>query len=137
MAWKFTLCVETSVEAFHLVRKVLGTMVDIAGGSEEDAIDAECAVGEALLNAHRHAYQGKPGPLEVQVAYSCEDNALHVLVSDQGPPRETTPQVPTGFPSPPAGWGLYLIGQLMDEVEIVHPARDGRGTTIRMVKVLA
>jgi anti-sigma regulatory factor (Ser/Thr protein kinase) len=34
------------------------------------------------------------------------------------------------------GWGLYLLGQIMDEVEITRSTLDDRGTAIRMSKRL-
>ncbi|HXF83398.1 MAG TPA: ATP-binding protein, partial [bacterium] len=110
--------------------------VRLAGFSGDDLLDIQVAVSEAVANAFKHAYGGKPGGrIEVDLAY--DGRELTIRIHDSG--REVTPglTVPRTLPPPgEGGRGLYLIGRLMDEVEIRQPGRRGRGTLVTMKKRL-
>ncbi len=99
---------------------------------DESARDMEVAVGEALSNAHRHAYGKAVGPVAVRVDHT--ESAVTVVVTDEG--STTVPAtVPTALPAhtPQGGRGLYLIRSLLDEVEMgVNPI--GHGISIRMTR---
>jgi anti-sigma regulatory factor (Ser/Thr protein kinase) len=89
------------------------------------------AVAEAALNAmeHGHEFQAEL-PVEIQVRAS--DTHLSVRIKDQGRGEMIpTPEVPDleaklqGRQSP-RGWGLFLIKNLVDEVNITYD--EGRHT---------
>lgn len=135
MSWRLTLTLRTEPASMRLARKLVGHIVHLTGGSDEDASDVEVAVGEVLSNAHRHAYAGGVGPLSVELAYT--PPSFHVVIHDDGAPVVDRPTIPRTLPAGPSGLGLYLVGRLMDEAEVLHPYRNDRGTAVRMAKRLA
>ena len=92
----------------------------------------ELATHEAATNIIRHAYEGRPG-LPIQMAVEVDADTARVTLAHTG--REFDP----GVVAPPrfdgsrfGGFGVYLIGQLVDEVT---SARDDEGRfVIRLVK---
>jgi anti-sigma regulatory factor (Ser/Thr protein kinase) len=91
-------------------------------------------VGEALSNAFIHAYGRSVGPLEIDMAF--DGSQFSVIVHDRGKPLTARLSIPKTIPADKGqgGRGLYVIGQLMDEAEVLHPGPRGNGTAIRMVK---
>ena len=135
MTWKFSVNFEITPRIIPTIRKLIAGTARTEGASETDAFTIEAAVNEVLSNAYLHAYAGNAGPLSVDVSY--DGIRLQILVHDHGAPITNIPMIPKT--SPPKGAdhrGLYLVGQLMDEAEIIHPYRDGRGTAVRLVKYL-
>jgi len=133
MAWTLTIRVYSEPTAMRTVRKLVNSAARMVGGSEQEAYDLEVAVGEAVTNAYLHAYEGKPeGKIDVDLGY--DGKAFLVSVHDGGKPVTAAITVPQSPPERGHGRGLYLIGQLMDEVQIVQPDRDGRGVAVRMSK---
>lgn len=115
------------------VRKLVNSAARLAGASESDAYDLEVAVGEAVTNAYLHAYGGKTeGKIDVDLGYDGKD--FLVSVHDGGKPVTDRITIPKNPPEHGHGRGLFLIGQLMDEVNIVQPDREGRGVAVRMSK---
>ena len=110
-------------------------MALLAGASGSEASEIELAAGEALSNAHRHAYPDGVGLVEVDVqAFQSE---LAVTIHNDG--REVSPPiVPSALPASnsPSGRGLYLISRIMDSVE-VGIDRQGHGVILRMARRLA
>jgi anti-sigma regulatory factor (Ser/Thr protein kinase) len=133
MAWSIQLHLDAEPDALRMARSVVGAMARKHGVSEEVANSLELAVGEALLNAHEHVYRGYPGPLDIDV--TADDQDLVVAVHNHGRPMITASGIPTTPPQVSSRhFGLFLIGQLMDRVHIVHPVNERGGTSIRMVK---
>ncbi|TMI89277.1 MAG: ATP-binding protein [Bacillati bacterium ANGP1] len=130
-----SLHVTTHPDAIRFARKLLYAAARIRGASEQDARDVELAVGEALTNVRRHAYQDGIGPAEV--AIDCHDSGLTVIVRDWGI-AGAPPAVPgsLSLESDSGGRGLYLISRLMQRVEILQNA-EGWGVTLRMAKQFA
>ena len=130
-----SLHVTTHPDAIRFARKLLYAAARIRGAPEQDARDIELAVGEALTNVRRHAYQDGIGPAEV--AIDCHDSGLTVIVRDWGI-AGAPPAVPgsLSLESDSGGRGLYLISRLMQRVEILQNA-EGWGVTLRMAKQFA
>ena len=62
---------------------------------------------------------------------------MEISIHDYGAVLTEVPMIPRAQPVRVSdGMGLYMVGRLMDEAEILHPARDGRGTAARLVKNL-
>jgi PAS domain S-box-containing protein len=89
------------------------------------------AVDEACTNALRHS--GSEAELEIGLGFEADD--LVVQVRDHGRGFDTTRYDPEKAPDPLAndGRGLYLIGRLMDRLEL----RSDDGLMVRMHKSLA
>jgi len=100
----------------------------IAPGSE---FESETALREALANAIKHGCQGEAAQ-KVQCCVTCEESGeILIVVRDPGPgfqPSEV--ESPTSGPSLLShhGRGIYLINQLMDEVQ---SEREGREIQMR------
>ena len=135
MLKQWTLEFELEPSAVTHVRRLIGHVVEDAGGAPEVEGEIEFAVGEILLNAYRHAYHGRPGPLQIEM--SLDHATLELRIHDHGPVLTGPPTIPRSRPTRVSdGMGLYVVGRLMDEAEVIHPARNGRGTVVRLVKNL-
>lgn len=79
------------------------------------------AVGETVMNAIEHGNDNNPD-LDVAVRVSATADQLRVTVIDQGGakdiPDAVTPDLEAKLAGEqtPRGWGLFLIGQMVDEV---------------------
>ncbi len=135
-----TIHIPSSPEVFRTSRKLVSAAAVSAGASETDARDLEVAVGEALTNAYEHAYGQNPqGSIDIDLTLdgdvSLTGASLAVAVRDAGKRMRNRFTVPRHLPAAgDGGRGLYLIGKLVDEVDIIHPMRRGGGTTVRMIK---
>lgn len=134
MPWALTLRLVTGPQVLRIVRKVVSSAAVAEGASAADAFDVEVAVGEALANAHLHAYGGTGGPIKIQMEF--DGLRLITTLSDRGEPVTEQPAVPQTLPAQGQGRGLYLVGQLMEEVEVIPSKSRRRGIAIRMVKLL-
>lgn len=136
MAWTLTIRVYSHPEALRTVRKLVNAAARSLRATEQDAYDLEVAVGEAVTNAYVHAYGGRTkGKIEIDLGF--DGTSFLVSVHDSGKPVTGQITVPERLPERgKGGRGLYLIGQLMDTVKIVHPDRRGRGTAVTMTKRL-
>lgn len=130
LAWSFTVRLETEPEALRAIRRLVAAVVRQAGGSDDAAQEVEVALGEALTNARNHAYGGGVGPLEIDITR--DEQHLTLLIHDHGKPVANPLTVPEVLPKQEGGRGLFLMRQMMDEVEIVSSA----GTSVRMTKRL-
>jgi anti-sigma regulatory factor (Ser/Thr protein kinase) len=108
-----------------VVREMLSGVGEAIELDRSDLNDVRTAVTEACNNVVLHAYEGDPGPLEVELYLA--GRSLGVVVRDHG----------VGFPAEPksletdtGGIGLHVIQTLTQTVEFA----DGkeRGTDVRM-----
>jgi len=99
---------------------------------DEALCELEVATQEAVTNIIRHAYQGETGR-PIYMAVAADDNTAWVTLSHDGRGFD-----PGDIPEPSfdgsrfGGFGVYLIGQLVDEVTYTRDD-DGR-SGIRLVK---
>jgi anti-sigma regulatory factor (Ser/Thr protein kinase) len=109
------------------VREVVRAIAGL-GLSQAQLRRLETAVAEATLNAMEHGNQLQPErPVLVRVEVS--ETELCVSITDQGSGPSSPPEAPdlerklAGRQSP-RGWGLFLIGQMVDRVtdEVQHGA---------------
>lgn len=135
MGWAIQLRLTAGPDELRVVRHVVGMLTREHGASENVADSVELAVGEALGNAYEHAYNNRPGALEIDVAG--DDSRMEVAVHNHGEPVTQALTIPKNAPTSTGHFGLFLIGQLMDGVQIVHPPNGQGGTSIRMVKYWA
>jgi anti-sigma regulatory factor (Ser/Thr protein kinase) len=133
-SWAFDLSFQTVPSTLRTARKLASCCARSAGASEELAQDVELAVSEALANAQRHGYLGGIGPVDVKVGF--DGKGLFFIIQDHGRSMPAPIPVPVRAPANRAdGFGLYVIGQLMDSVEVI-PSQRGDGTAVRMMKTL-
>ncbi len=132
MPWRFAIRLFTTAEELRIARRLVAAAAREAGADEDATLDLEVAAGEVVANAHAHAYGGRRGRLEIELAF--DGTYLEIAVHDGGKPMAATMSIPAELPPPGRGRGLYLIGRLVDEVRLVHPDRRGRGTAVHMRK---
>lgn len=93
------------------------------------------AVGETVMNAIEHGNENNPD-LDVAVRVSASAAQLRVTVTDQGGdmeiPEADTPDLEAKLAGEqtPRGWGLFLIGQMVDEV---NTARENGHHIVELV----
>ena len=107
----------------------------IAGFASQRIEDLKTAVAEACLNAIEHGNKSHPDT-RVLVTMDFKDDRFSVLVKDGGNgiprlPRDRTVMRRIENLKPPKGLGIYLIKQLVDEVEFNNMTKDGH--TVKMV----
>ncbi|NOZ21274.1 MAG: anti-sigma factor antagonist [Planctomycetes bacterium] len=95
------------------------------------ALQIELAVHEAASNIMEHAYGGCTDR-EITVEADASDNAIEFRLYHCGKMFEC--KAPRPDPSPETGYGLYLMGQCMDEVRYFR-AEDGRACTCLVKKL--
>jgi serine/threonine-protein kinase RsbW len=107
-------------------------------GFAPDRIDAlRTAIGEAVTNAIEHGNQADAA-MKVVVILTVRTDELIISVADQGrkvlDPAQTflQPRITDAFQrADKGGWGIWLIRELMDEVEFSFA--PGSGNQVRMV----
>jgi serine/threonine-protein kinase RsbW len=101
---------------------------------DELLADLKLAVTEACGNAVRHAYPDGTG--EVTVAFVVRNDALEMTVEDRGAGigAALVPDGPVVGPVD-SGMGLAIMRTIVDELD-VRGGPDGRGTVVRMTKLL-
>jgi serine/threonine-protein kinase RsbW len=118
-----------------LARLALSGIARAAPVADELLADLKLAVTEACGNCVRHAYPDGPG--DVTVAYTLGDDAIEMIVEDQGvglgSDADTAPRTRNPGES---GMGMSIIRTVVDDLEVLQGA-DGRGTLLRMTKRLA
>lgn len=107
----------------------------MAGFAPQRIEDLKTAVAEACLNAIEHGNKSHPDT-RVLVTMDFKDDRFSVLVKDGGNgiprlPRDRTVMRRIENLKPPKGLGIYLIKQLVDEVEFNNMTKDGH--TVKMV----
>ena len=124
--------IAADVEAISLFTDQAMDLVREMCGAEGKNFDVEMALREALANAVRHGCQADPGK-QVECLVACDENrGMLVVVRDPG-----TGFDPAALPSclngqnvySTHGRGVFLINQLMDEVQF-----ENGGAEIRMRK---
>jgi serine/threonine-protein kinase RsbW len=110
----------------------------IAGFLPERIEDLKTAVSEACLNAMEHGNKNHP-ERRVVVTMNYTDHVFSVAVVDQGEGMNEIPEIPLKMDiekkieslETPRGLGLYLIEQLVDQVE--YNKMTDEGHMVRMV----
>jgi anti-sigma regulatory factor (Ser/Thr protein kinase) len=109
-----------------LVREMLSGVAETIGLENSDLYDIRTAVTEACNNVVLHAYEGREGPLEVELRASLAE--VEVVVRDHG--VGIRPRI-RPVSDAALGIGLPLIQALVHSVEFSET--PGGGTDVRMV----
>jgi serine/threonine-protein kinase RsbW len=119
------LRLSNGAENVVLVRQALSGIAEQVPLEAGVINDVRTAVTEACNNVSLHAYEGSPGPLEVEV--TCGRRALEVVVRDHG--VGIKPRIRNESENA-LGIGLAIIQSLSERVEFHDP--PGGGTEVRM-----
>jgi serine/threonine-protein kinase RsbW len=123
-------------ESLAGIRKFVFQAASEAGFDEKEIYAVELAVDEACSNIIEHAYGGE-GKGEIECTCNDTNDGLEIIIRDDGRPFD-----PGLIPSPnfsvdldelePRGAGLFLIRNMMDDVNFVFS--ENKGNELRMVK---
>lgn len=108
----------------------------IIGFAQERIDDLKTAVSEACLNAIKHGNKGRWGA-RVIVTMSFKKNSLNICVIDEGSGITEFPQKPNierimEDVDSRKGIGIYLIKQLVDQVEFNEFTKNGHVVKMTM-----
>jgi serine/threonine-protein kinase RsbW len=132
--------IRLDIPASYSYLNVLGacvrTFFDVAEGKSGRsgglAYNVELAVHEACTNIVEHAYAGVPGRIEIILSLSKEPRRLVVELHDSGRSFKLPEVTNRDFTEPQiSGYGLFLIYQLMDEIEYLPQSGDNRWYLIK------
>ena len=113
-------------------RRFVDRVAAAAGFSAPARKEISLAVTEAVSNAIRHGSPAGEAD-QVELGATMEGSQLVVTVHDHGPPfQPSPPPLPDPATFADHGRGLFLMEQLMDEVQFDHDD----GTVVRMSKKL-
>jgi len=130
------LCIAADVKNLVTIRRFVEGAASSGCGDPQAIADILIAMNEAATNIILHGYQGRPGTIEVEVAY--DQDALVVCLRDRAPQFD-----PTSAPAPDVtlpleqrpigGMGVLMMRQLIDEL-IYRTTDDGRNELIMVKK---
>lgn len=126
--------IRLDIPASYTYLNVLGacvrTFFDVAEGQSEHsglAYNVELAVHEACTNIVEHAYGGIPGRIEIILSIIKDPRRLVIELHDSGRSFKLPEVTNLDFTEPQInGYGLFLIHQLMDEIEYLPRSGDNR-----------
>ena len=98
--------------------------------------DVQTAVSEACINAIEHG-NALVESSYVNIRFGIRERRLHIEVEDAGmgfTPHVQRPDIDKKIAGqdPARGWGLYLIEQLVDEVQYIKPGKK-HGAMMRLI----
>jgi serine/threonine-protein kinase RsbW len=121
-------------ESLVKIRKFVAKAARLAGLDRDAIYAVKLAVDEACTNIIEHAYGGE-GRGEIQCSWDASDDGLRIVLRDRGKPFD-----PSKIPEPnynvpleelkPRGAGLFLIRNLMDEVQFDFESEESNVLTM-------
>ena len=119
----------------RIAMQCAASFAKIVGFVPERVEDLKTAVSEAILNAMEHGNRSRPDT-RVIVTMNYEDDTFTVSVLDKGAGIDEFPEEPDIVEKienlqTPRGLGIFLIKQLVDDVEFNKLTEEGH--TVRMV----
>jgi serine/threonine-protein kinase RsbW len=118
------------------IRKFVFKAASEAGFNDKEIYAVELAVDEACSNIIEHAYGGEG---KGDIICTCNDlnNGLEIILKDDGEPFDPSDISPPDFSLEleklnPRGAGLFLIRNMMDDVDFTFSKEDGN--ELRMIK---
>lgn len=97
--------------------------VEPLGMSKKSLDRLKTAVAEATMNAMEHGNEYRPElPVKVEVLASGAEVAVRITDEGEGPPEFSSEapdlEAKLGGGQTPRGWGLFLIGNMVDELRV-------------------
>jgi serine/threonine-protein kinase RsbW len=111
-------------------------LAEIAGLAPERTDDLCTAMAEACINAMQHGNRFS-SQKSVDILFYLKQDTMEVEIFDSGEGIQTHPPAPVlerklAKKEPPRGWGIYLIENLVDEVEFGISTKHGHVTRLIM-----
>ena len=111
--------IDADIHAIPAVSLALDKTMHSYGFSDEEILDTQLAVEEAITNVIVHGYAKNPG--KIQIIFRTSGNHAEILIEDTAPPFN-----PLLIPEPSitenvedrkiGGLGIFLIRQVIDEI---------------------
>lgn len=123
-------------ESLASIRKFVFQAASNAGFDEKEIYAVELAVDEACSNIIEHAYGGE-GRGDIECTCNDLNGGLEIILKDDGKPFDpgvvSQPDFSVALEEMiPRGAGLFLIRNMMDDVDFEFSQKDGN--VLRMVK---
>ena len=129
---KDTLLIKSRLDQLTKARNWIAEKAQAAGFSPDDVFALKLAVSEACANIIRHAYEGAEDK-DIILSVCIEGDKLLLTIRDFGKKFDLSRYKPPDLDRPAeSGYGIYLIRELMDEVE--YDTSPSQGTILKMVK---
>jgi anti-sigma regulatory factor (Ser/Thr protein kinase) len=124
---EMNIVVPADPSAIPMVSEGVRQLLQGKGWSDDELMPVELAIDEALANAIRHGCHNDPTKQVQCIVTSDAGGEVMIVVRDPGPGFE-----PSRVPNPlegdnvlkPSGRGVFLINQLMDEVDFADGGRE-------------
>jgi serine/threonine-protein kinase RsbW len=118
----------------HQMREFVAQAARDAGFDEQEIYAVKLATDEAASNIIEHAYKEQEGG-QIEITCQTRSDGLAVILHDQGrpfdPQRVRKPNLRAKLPRRSiGGLGLYIIYQLMDEVQYQSDPETGNMLTL-------
>ena len=128
------LTIPARPEYISLCRLALAGISRARDLDDETVADLKLALTEACTNSIRHAYRDGHGTVEV--VYDLRPDRLVIDVTDTGSGFDLAPRDGDAADQlTEGGLGMAIMRALADELELT-PGADGRGSRLRLVKLL-
>ena len=131
MEWEFSITIPADIAAIPGVSAALETAMNVYAFTDQDILDTQLSVEEAITNTIVHGYHGSPG--EIAVTCTASHGIVEVRIEDSAPPFD-----PLSLPDPDisanlddrmiGGLGIHLIRRLMDD--ILYRYEDGKNILV-------
>jgi serine/threonine-protein kinase RsbW len=119
MSSSFVLTLRPDLNEIPAVSTALEEVMKNHSFGEEEILDTQLAVEEAITNVIVHGYEGREG--EIVIACQATTGLVEIQIEDTAPPFD-----PLSLPDPDltgdvddrkiGGLGIFLIRQVMDEI---------------------
>ncbi|RME46512.1 MAG: ATP-binding protein [Chloroflexi bacterium] len=127
-----TLVIHSRLAAVAEARRWASDHVRAAGFDNDVVFAVELALSEALTNVIEHAYAGDETQ-EIRLSLAIDDEKLRLTIRDFGRKFDLSSYQSPNLDVPAeGGYGVYLIHQLMDEVN--YDTSPAQGTRLSLVK---
>lgn len=132
-----TLDIPATLSYVHILSRCACALVESVANLAEPAVNLynlELALQEVAVNIVKHAYAHSAGRIAMTLRLEAHPPRLTILLHDTGASFD-----PTRVPTPKLGelqehgFGLFLMRQLLDEVEYTHSAS---GNVWKLVKTI-
>ncbi len=127
-----SLVISSHIDAITDARHWAAEHARKSGFSREAVFAIELAIGEAVTNIIRHAYQEQPNH-KIHLSLTIDKIQFKVTIVDFGRKFDPDSHHPPNLDTPhEGGYGIYLIKKVMDEVH--YDTSPPKGTRLDMIK---
>jgi serine/threonine-protein kinase RsbW len=129
---KDQITIKSNIETVAHARHWAAHHAETADFDKNAVFAIELAVGEAVTNIIRHAYQNQPGH-KIHLSLTIDEEKFSLCIRDFGRKFDPANHPPPNLDTPrEGGYGIYLMKEVMDEV--TYNTSPAQGTRLNLVK---